>query len=436
MNQENMVMSDENNPTLMTDKQTTVQGAANMKGRKMELDNRTNRRALSVINQNLGALPFKKSGTSQTNKMPSNNPPVPTHRPITRKFAAQMASLHQHQHEENKKPKVEAKELSIWEDRDEQENVGANGQHAPMVLEQTETDSTEKAQMVIGLDCIYDISEEAVLDIDSCDMNNPLAVNEYVEDLFAYYRKVEKSSCVSPGYMDQQFDINERMRAVLIDWLIEVHHKFELREETLFLTVNLIDRFLEKQTVVRKKLQLVGMVAMLLACKYEETAVPVVSDFIYISDKAYTRKEVLDMESLMLKTLQFNLSVPTPCVFMRRFLKAAESDKKLELLSFFLIELCLVEYAMLECSPSLLAAAAVYTAHCTLYGVRQWSKTCEWHTGYSHHQLLESSRMIVGIHKKAGTGKLTGVYRKYSTSKFGNAAKFVPAAHKECMQGI
>lgn len=77
--------------------------------------------------------------------------------------------------------------------------------------------------------------------------------------------------------------------------MVQVHHKFELREETLFLTVNLIDRFLAKQTVVRKKLQLVGLVAMLLACKYEEVSVPVVDDLILISDKAYTRKEILEM---------------------------------------------------------------------------------------------------------------------------------------------
>lgn len=75
----------------------------------------------------------------------------------------------------------------------------------------------------------------------------------------------------------------------------QVHHKFELREETLFLTVNLIDRFLEKQGIVRKKLQLVGLVAMLLACKYEEVCAPLVEDLVLISDKAYTRKEVLEM---------------------------------------------------------------------------------------------------------------------------------------------
>lgn len=63
----------------------------------------------------------------------------------------------------------------------------------------------------------------------------------------------------------------------------------------MFLTVNLIDRFLSQQTVVRKKLQLVGLVAMLLACKYEEVSVPVVGDLILISDKAYTRKEILEM---------------------------------------------------------------------------------------------------------------------------------------------
>lgn len=120
----------------------------------------------------------------------------------------------------------------------------------------------------------------------------------------------------------------------------------------------------------------------------------------------------------MLNTLQFNMSVPTPYVFIQRFLKAAQSDKKvswffefllgnysqqyhfimtitkllpgkqLQLLSFFLIELSLVEYEMLKFTPSLLAAAAIYAAQCTIYGFKQWSKTCQWHSGYSEDQLL------------------------------------------------
>ncbi|KAA8537412.1 hypothetical protein F0562_026901 [Nyssa sinensis] len=105
---------------------------------------------------------------------------------------------------------------------------------------------------------------------------------------------------------------------------------------------------------------------------------------------------------------------------MRRFLKAAQSDKKLELISFFIIELCLVEYEMLKFPPSLLAAAAIFTAQCILSGSKQWSKTSERHSNYLEDHLLECSRLMVTFHQKAGTGKLTGVHRKYSTSKDGS----------------
>ncbi|KAK8522280.1 hypothetical protein V6N12_055997 [Hibiscus sabdariffa] len=303
---------------------------------------------------------------------------------------------------------------------DVEESEDDNDVTVPIFVKQTEAviDKTE------GMDIEM---EAPITDIDCSDSNHPLAVVEYVDDIHAYYKKTEVSSCVSPNYMERQFDINEKMRAILIDWLIEVHYKFELMEETLFLTVNLIDRFLERCTVIRKKLQLVGMAAMLLACKYEEVSVPIVEDFVLISDKAYTRKDVLDMEKLMVNTLQFNMSVPTPYVFMRRFLKAAHSEKKLDFLSFFLVELCMVEYETLKFHPSLLAAAAIYTAQCSLWQIRTWTKTSEWHTKYTEEQLLECSKLMVTYHQKAGSGKLKGVHRKYSSYKFGYAAKTEPA---------
>ncbi|KAK4490469.1 hypothetical protein RD792_001146 [Penstemon davidsonii] len=393
-----------------------------MGGRKFEAEIRPNRRALRVINQNLGAN--KRGLQSEANGYCDKNAQVQTHRPITRKYAAQMAVSRQQFPEEAKKPKTSsANEFSVWEDIPLKDV--AKDQPVPMSLEQSELEVNERNQMKeVEME---DIFEETIMNIDDGDAKDPLAVVDYVDDLYTFYKKMESSSCVSPGYMVQQFDINERMRAILIDWLIEVHHKFDLRDETLFLTVNLIDRFLAKQSVVRKKLQLVGLVALLLACKYEEVSVPVVDDLVFISDKAYTRNEVLEMEKLILNTLQFNMSVPTAYVFMNRFLKAAQSDKKLELLSFFLIELCLVEYEMLKYPPSLLAATAIYTAQSTLYGIGQWSKTCEWHTGYSEDELQECSRLIVGFHQNAATGKLTGVHRKYNTSKFGYAARCEPA---------
>ena len=79
------------------------------------------------------------------------------------------------------------------------------------------------------------------------------------------------------------------MRAILVDWLIEVHHKFKLLPETMFITVSIIDRFLEKQLVSKLQLQLVGVTALMLACKYEEIYPPDVKDFVFITDGAYTK---------------------------------------------------------------------------------------------------------------------------------------------------
>eukprot|EP00249_Psilotum_nudum_P023718 c28960_g1_i4 orf=981-2432(-) len=270
-------------------------------------------------------------------------------------------------------------------------------------------------------------AEDSILNIDACDVGNQLAVVDYVEDIYSFYRKTEAQSCVSPDYMSRQADINEKMRAILIDWLIEVHLKFKLMPETLFLTTNLIDRYLSCECVLRKNLQLVGVTAMLVASKYEEIWAPEVQDFVFISDNAYTREQVLKMEKDMLNKLKFNLTVPTPYVFLKRFLKVAASDGQMDMMAFFLVELSLTEYVMLRSSPSLLAAAAVYTAQQTLKRVPSWDTMLQRHTGYSEMQLRECASMIVSFHRKAGKGNLTVVHKKYSGPKFHSVASLQPA---------
>ncbi|CAL9155164.1 unnamed protein product [Musa hybrid cultivar] len=400
-----------------------------------------NRRALRDIRNVVGAPPYAcpigKRGFPDKDSLDDKKLTLVARRPATRKFVATLASKSQPyqqgtngQHREvgsqsQYNPPMPLVSKSSCLDSCTTIDVDYNSSNdiaLPMVEEMEEMDNSDLKEVAME-----DLVIETLPSIDICDSNNPLAVVEYVEDIYSFYRQTEVTSCVSPDYMSQQFDINEKMRAILIDWLIEVHYKFELMEETLFLTVNIIDRFLARQTVARKKLQLAGVTAMLLACKYEEVSVPVVEDLILISDRAYTREEVLEMEKLIVNTLQFNMSVPTPYVFMRRFLKAAEADRKLELLSFFIIELCLVEYKMLKFRPSLLAAAAIYTAQCSLRGLKYWTKTSELHSNYSEDQLLECSRLMVDFHHKAGLGKLTGVHRKYTTLKYGCTAKSEPA---------
>ncbi|XP_042378329.1 G2/mitotic-specific cyclin-2-like isoform X1 [Zingiber officinale] len=390
------------------------------------------RRALRDIKNLLGTQRDPSAVTKSKSNLDGKNPALVARRPITRRFAASLANKSQAQKQESKEnyqqigndrkhtpnvqPDVSLSSADIRTAIDVDLQKSAIGLPLPMAEEMDRSDHKEIE--------MEDIIVNLMPDIDSCDRDDPLAVVDYVDDIYRFYRNTEDASCVKPDYMSKQFDINEKMRAILIDWLIEVHYKFELMEETLFLTINIIDRFLECQALARKKLQLVGVTALFLACKYEEVSVPVVEDLILISDKAYTRTEVIEMEKLILGTLRFNMSFPTPCVFMKRFLKAAQSDRKqLELLAYFIIELSLVEYKMLKFRPSLLAAAAIYTAHCALRRHKEWTKTCELYTAYSENQLLECSMLMVDFHLKAGTGKLTGVHRKYSTLKYGCAAK-------------
>ncbi|CAL0332827.1 unnamed protein product [Lupinus luteus] len=106
-------------------------------------------------------------------------------------------------------------------------------------------------------------------------------------------------------YMDSQPDINEKMRAILVDWLINVHTKFDLSLETLYLTINIIDRFLSVKTVPREELQLVGISAMLMASKYEEIWPPEVDEFVCLSDRAFIHEEILAMEKIILGKLEW-----------------------------------------------------------------------------------------------------------------------------------
>jgi cyclin B len=80
------------------------------------------------------------------------------------------------------------------------------------------------------------------------------------------------------------------MRMILFGWLIEVHNKFKLLPETLYLTLNLIDRYCERKQVARVNYQLLGITSMLIASKYEEIYAPEIRDFVYITDKAYNRQ--------------------------------------------------------------------------------------------------------------------------------------------------
>eukprot|EP01111_Echinosteliopsis_oligospora_P011435 TRINITY_DN3779_c0_g1_i1.p1 TRINITY_DN3779_c0_g1~~TRINITY_DN3779_c0_g1_i1.p1 ORF type:complete len:463 (+),score=167.02 TRINITY_DN3779_c0_g1_i1:180-1568(+) len=280
--------------------------------------------------------------------------------------------------------------------------------------------------MAIDEDMEEEIDDDEIAeDIDVADQDDPQCCTEYVHEIFEYSRLKEIKDAVIPHYMSKQVDISEKMRAVLIDWMVEVHVKFKLLTETMFLSVSILDRFLTLKSVPRNKLQLVGVTAMLLAAKYEEIYAPEVRDFIYISDKAITREEILKMERLILSTLDFNLSTPTPLHFLRRFSKAARSDTRTHTLSKYLIELTLPEYRTLQYVPSMIAAASVYIARC-MTEKSPWNATLTKYTTYTEQQMSSCIRELNDIVQKSEKSTLKCVRRKYLSPKLMEVAKIPP----------
>mmetsp|Transcript_17502 Transcript_17502/g.36728 ORF Transcript_17502/g.36728 Transcript_17502/m.36728 type:complete len:377 (-) Transcript_17502:260-1390(-) len=257
-------------------------------------------------------------------------------------------------------------------------------------------------------------------DIDERDSDDPLCATSYVQDMYEHFRSKEVSTSVRPVYMEDQQYINERMRSILVDWLVEVHLKFKLVPETLYLTVNIIDRYLAKTEVTRPKLQLVGVTALLIASKYEEIYPPELRDLVYICDRAYSKLEILEMEEVILKRLEYQITIPSAHAFLVRYLKAAHADKKIVQLSCFILDGTLQSYNMLHYLPSQLAAAAVFIARRTV-GRNAWSPTLLRYAQYREEDIMPVARAVLA--EKASTStELRAVNKKYTSSRYGSVA--------------
>ena len=245
--------------------------------------------------------------------------------------------------------------------------------------------------------------------------------DEYFNDIYIELLKNEEKFLVDPNYMSNQSDINHRMRAILIDWLIDVHLKYKLVPQTMYITVNLIDRYLEKNETTRAKLQLVGVTAMFIACKYEEIYPPELKDFVYITDGAYVKADVLNMEYKMLKSLDFNVTFPTQWSIFEIYKKKLDLNEKTFKLAWFLMELCLINYKSLKYKMSILAASAILIASKTLgiYRNNWFNKNVD----IEEKKLEECCREIYDFYVYNSTHNLQAIRKKFSSSKFDEVAK-------------
>ncbi|KAK6429886.1 B-type cyclin, partial [Oleoguttula sp. CCFEE 5521] len=248
-------------------------------------------------------------------------------------------------------------------------------------------------------------------------------VAEYGDEIFAYMRSLEARMSPNPRYMESQQEIQWSMRAVLIDWVVQVHSRFNLLPETLFLTINYIDRFLSCKIVSLGKLQLVGATAIFVAAKYEEVNCPTIQEIIYMVDGGYTVDELLKAERFMLSMLQFELGWPGPMSFLRRISKADDYDLETRTLAKYFLEVTIMDERFVGCTPSFLAAGA----HCMARLMLQkgdWGHAHAHYSGYTYTQLGPLLHAILECCEDPRKHHLA-VFEKYVDKRYKKASTFV-----------
>jgi cyclin B len=236
---------------------------------------------------------------------------------------------------------------------------------------------------------------------------------EYMPDVLNLLFQEELGYVPRAGFMDSQKDINYKMRAILLDWLVEVHLKYNMRALTLSLTINLIDRYLAVVSVPRKRLQLVGVAALMIAAKYEEITPPQLHEYVYITDNAYKKKDLIQMECTMLQVMSFRVVVPTTANFLEYFTRANRCDSVHERVVWYLVELALLDIQLACYPPSLLAAAAVLFSN-ELFGQSpRWPAALVRHTRRSEAELQPCVIELRALLVAAPSSSLQAVQRKY-----------------------
>lgn len=189
---------------------------------------------------------------------------------------------------------------------------------------------------------------------------NPLHVKYYSNEIYLFLTSTQENFQAKSDYLNKHTELNNVARAFLIDWVVKLHGKFRMLQETLYISVNLIDRYLEKRTVTKKQLQLVGLTAIFIAAKYEEIYPPMMKEYLVAGDQAYSKQHLIKMEIDMLKAVEFQITFPTSWRFIEKMI---DSGRNLEgKLAEYILELGLIEYSMLRFKPSVQAYAAVFIA--------------------------------------------------------------------------
>ena len=266
--------------------------------------------------------------------------------------------------------------------------------------------------------------------------NNAQIPKEYINTIY-YNLLKEEDIGINPStkinYMILQTEINERMRGILIDWLIEVHYKFGFVDETLYMTVSIIDRYLSGNPVTKKNLQLLGITALFISCKHEEIDLPKLNDFTYITNNAYDKYEVVNMENDILKYLKFNLLFPSPIKFFEYLSLNFNFNEKMHMMGKYLMESFLLDIKYIKYKASIIACASCYIVmkffkkenYKESYDKKFYSLDIDGKSKFNENDIKDCAKDICSLVDNINKNKFFGCQKKFSDDKHQNVSVLI-----------
>lgn len=286
-------------------------------------------------------------------------------------------------------------------------------------VQQTDVSMTEEDSANVS------IVPDGLLPFDQDD--DPEVVSEYARSIFKNMRIREVKFPISDYLCKPGSLTTGAMRGILVDWLVEVQENFQLYHETLYLTVKLIDSYLQHRNTKKEFLQLVGATALFIACKIEEFQAPPLDDFQYICDDAYTKKNFLEMEIRIFKTLDFDINIPVAYRYLRRFARVTSMGMELLTLSRYILELSLQEAVFIVIPSSQMAAGCLCLAM-KMTNEDGWDINHVYHTGYKEEELVVLMKQLNQMLIDVPNSKLRTITTKYSHHVHFSVAKTKPLA--------
>ncbi|XP_048192731.1 G2/mitotic-specific cyclin-B3 [Perognathus longimembris pacificus] len=256
------------------------------------------------------------------------------------------------------------------------------------------------------------------------DNNDSFFNLEYAEDIFAYLKEREEHFILR-NYMDKQTDLTSDMRALLVDWLVEVQINFEMSHETLYLAVKLVDHYLTTSLLKKENLQLLGSTAFFIAAKFEEPYPPSLKEFLYICEDLYQRNDMLTLEASILTNLDYDINIPIAYNFLRRYATCLQSSMTTLTLSRYICEITLQESYYIPERASKLAAGSFLLALC-MKNLGHLISSLERHSGYKVSDLRCLVKKLNVLVARQPCNNFKTVYNKYCSQVYYEVAKIGP----------